>query len=87
MHKYIILEDNIKANTKHYVGFPPEVSSNYGEAILLPVAKVIILYQTPDSYILYRYDLKGEFVGDTWHETEEDAIDQVDFEFSLNHKH
>lgn len=34
--------------------------------------------------MLYRYGRNGEFAGDTWHKTVEDAIDQIEFEFNLN---
>lgn len=49
----------------------------------MPIAKVLVLYMTPNGYGLYRYDKNGEFAGDTLHETEEDANEQIEYEFSL----
>lgn len=33
--------------------------------------------------MLSRYAAKGEFAGDTWHPTEEEALEQAAFEYDL----
>ena len=36
------------------------------------------------SCMMYRYTSSGEFCGDTWHETLEDAIAQAGYEYGLS---
>lgn len=84
IHKFAILKDGIESKTKHYMGLPPEVTNNINKAKILKVAKVLVVFDTVvNGYELYRYDKNGEFAGDTWHETEDDATEQAKFEFNL----
>lgn len=83
-HKFAILKDNVESRTKHYIGFPPEITGDKNKAKLLKKAKVLIIFDTVvNGYELYRYDRSGEFAGDTWHETEDAVTKQVKFEFNL----
>ena len=49
---------------------------------LMPPAQLLVLEVEADgSAQLYRYTLDGEFGGDTWHESREDADHQVEYEY------
>jgi len=39
--------------------------------------------RTMQPCMMYRYTDAGEFCGDTWHETLEDAFEQAEFEYGL----
>ncbi len=60
----------------HTMGYPLD------PAKLLPMPDVLLLEASEDSGVmLYRYTARGEFAGDTWHKTIEDAWDQAVFEY------
>ena len=83
-HKFAILKDSIEATTKHYLGFPPEITGNDNDAILLKRAKLLVIYDTEGhGYELSRYDEDGEFAGDTLHPTEDAVTEEVKIEFNL----
>ena len=83
-HKFAIIKNNVVANVKHYSGFPTEVAKNSLKPVLLKPSKLLLLYDTgANGYELNRYDEDGNFAGDTWHPTEENATDQVLNEFNL----
>ena len=57
-------------------GFPIDPSQ------ILPAADVILLVAGPDpGAMLFRYTAHGEFGGDTWHPTLENAREQVAYEY------
>ena len=57
-------------------GFPIDASK------MLPTADVILLISGPDpGAMLFRYTAHGEFGGDTWHPSLENAREQVDYEY------
>jgi hypothetical protein len=43
----------------------------------------LIIQEQLGSWVLYRLDDQGGFVGDTWHPTRQDAIDEVRREFGI----
>jgi len=48
----------------------------------LPLPNVLLIEVEPDgSSQIYRYTAAGEFGGDTWHESERDAQEQLVFEY------
>lgn len=62
--------------TVHTIGRPSEPGA------LLPLPAVLVLEVTPGAgAMLFRYTAAGEFGGDTWHETPEDARDQAAWEY------
>jgi hypothetical protein len=50
---------------------------------MLPVADVLLLVsdEKEAGAMLFRYTAHGDFGGDTWHSTVEDALDQATFEY------
>jgi hypothetical protein len=67
--------------TKHSVGFIED-----GEPVpstLMPLAHCVEIVEDEDGIYLYRYDMNGECVGDTWHMTLDEAKEQAEFEFSI----
>ncbi len=53
-----------------------------GSEVLMPLADVVFLEATPGAGAqLYRYTVAGEFCGDSWFHTVDDAKDQAAFEY------
>ena len=69
--------------TKHYHGLPPELTGGRDGRVELPGASFLVLSGAPGGFYLFRYTEAGTLVGDTWHEDEADALEQVAFEFTL----
>ena len=46
-----------------------------------PAQAVLMEVEGNGSAQVYRYTLDGEFAGDTWHESKENAQDQLEFEY------
>jgi len=67
--------------TKHYHGFPPELTFGIDARQEMGRASFLVIEQKPDGVFLFRLDAGGECVGDTWHETVADAKDQALYEF------
>jgi hypothetical protein len=43
--------------------------------------RVVVASQQADGVFLYRYGAEGDFAGDTWHQSLEDAHRQAEFEY------
>ena len=43
--------------------------------------RVVLLFDYKDGPMLFRYTSSGEFAGDTWHESLDQAKDQAEFEY------
>jgi len=43
----------------------------------------LVIQEQLGSWVLYRLDDRGGFVGDTWHPTKRDALEEVKREFGL----
>jgi hypothetical protein len=63
------------------VGMPPELNQGMDNRVEMPEAEVLILRQDEDGASLDRYTADGEFVGDTWHPSEEEAVCQAAHEY------
>jgi hypothetical protein len=61
--------------TLHTAGDGPQ------SEVRLPPPRILLIEETPDGYFLIRYTEAGEFAGDTWHATFDEAADQAEFEF------
>lgn len=75
-----------KRKVRHSVGFPRELGG--GGALAegagrLPWPAVVVLEQHARTRhcTLFRFSAKGEFAGDTWHLTLDDAREQAEYEF------
>jgi len=67
--------------TRHLVGLPPELTGGVDTGYPLPRAEVVVLETRPEGVFLVRFTRDGEFAGDTWHPTADEAHGQADFEF------
>lgn len=67
--------------TKHYTGFPPEISDDTDSRQLLAETAVVLVEQEQSGVFMYRYSEDGSFGGDTWHQTLDDAMYQAMYEF------
>lgn len=67
----------------------PHAAMNLGAARgvgVRPVAGLVsrlVLEQQMGSWVLYRLDESGGFVGDSWHESRDDAVQQIRKEFGV----
>ena len=43
----------------------------------------LVIQEQLGSWVMYRLDDRGGFVGDTWHPTKKDALEEVKREFGL----
>jgi hypothetical protein len=43
----------------------------------------LVIQEQLGSWVLYRLDEQGGFVGDTWHPTREDALQEIRREFGI----
>jgi hypothetical protein len=64
-----------KKQTIHKVGLPN------GPQTVMPFPEVLLLETEESSFMLYRYTVDGQFCGDTWHQTLEEAKNQAEFEY------
>jgi hypothetical protein len=71
-----------ESRTKHYVGLPPELTNDEDLRTEMPIARTLIIMKDDASGIfLYRFAADGAVVGDTWHESVEEAQGKADFEY------
>ena len=43
----------------------------------------LVIQEQLGSYVMYRIDAQGGFVGDTWHPTRQDALNEAKREFGV----
>jgi hypothetical protein len=67
--------------SRHFQGLPPQVTGGMDNRIPLPKARLLIIEQESDGFLLLRYSKRGEYAGDTWHDELEDAKTQAEFEY------
>lgn len=66
---------------RHYVGLPNGLAGG-NDSVDLPLPAVVLMEPDEDGgIILLRLTRTGEFGGDTWHDNEDDARDQAEYEF------
>jgi len=47
----------------------------------MPLARILLFVPEEEGYGLYRYAADGEFAGDTWHETEREALEYASWAY------
>jgi hypothetical protein len=74
-----------RPQTIHYRGLPVELTGGVDRRTVMPWARVVLLEEEEPggSATLWRWDANGEFAGDTWHESVEDAMGQAEFEYGV----
>jgi len=65
----------------HYKGLPPDLTKDSDERTLLPKAHVILMELHHDHVNVFRLGNNGDIVGDTWHQSTDDALHQIAFEY------
>jgi|ERR1043166_5039870 hypothetical protein len=78
---FSILSGNHAVTVKHYTGPPPELTNGVDEREQMPRPAFLVIEENPDGTFLYRYDVKGRCVGDTWHMNIDDAKHQAAYEY------
>lgn len=83
MRRGVMVDSRRKGHlVRHLVGFPEELSPGVPREVL-PLADFVVLEGDDSGFYLYRYSARDEFAGDTWHQTLEEAHEQVEFEFGI----
>lgn len=67
----------------HEGGLPPSAASDgVDRRVLLPRAALVVIDDKgAEGVFIFRFDDDGNEVGDTWHETADDALRQAAFEY------
>ncbi len=68
-------------NTRQLRGLPPELTGGVDARVPMPPARLLVITTKPDGVFLERFAFDGEFAGDTWHRSVEEAKQQADSEF------
>lgn len=69
--------------SRHSVGLPPELTGGLDERVVLGHPAILAVERDNRGQIfLYRYASDGTPVGDTWHESVEDALHQAEAEYA-----
>ena len=69
------------STVRHYLGMPPLDRGADDNRTQMPPARFLLIEQNTDGTFLIRHSQTGEFCGDTWHESIEDAKNQAEYEF------
>jgi hypothetical protein len=72
----------LSSRVKHYVGLPPELTDGKDKRAQLGSPAFLLIEERADGILLFRHDASGGCVGDTWHQSLQDAKDQATFEYS-----
>ncbi|MBK9715093.1 MAG: hypothetical protein IPO81_27970 [Kouleothrix sp.] len=66
---------------KHYQGLPPDPTQGKDHRNKFPLPHVIVLEGEEGNVTLNRFTANGVPVGDTWHQTVDDAKHQAEYEY------
>lgn len=79
--KYEAKINTATGSVKHTLGVlgvnGPETTVDF------PIAVRLEISVSEDGILLLRFDRNGDYCGDTWHQTIEEAKDQARFEFNV----
>jgi hypothetical protein len=70
-----------RGEVRHYRGFPPELTGGEDLREQMPPAAVLLIEPKSSGIFLVRFAADGQFAGDTWHKTIEDAQYQATCEY------
>lgn len=76
-----VIAHPIKPHVRHYHGLPPDLAKDRDSRSEMPIAEALLIEIEPDGVFLFRLSANGEFAGDTWHQSIEEAKTQAEFEF------
>jgi len=77
----LISELRVEPRVKHYQGLPPDLTQGKDHRNKLPLPRVIVLEGEAGSVTLNRFTADATPVGDTWHQTVDDAKHQAEYEY------
>jgi hypothetical protein len=80
---YAVLPDIYPKKVKHSLGLPPELTGGVDFQQEFGPAAVLIIEVRQSDIFLYRYDVTGKPVGDTWHQTFDEVQEQAEFEYQV----
>lgn len=78
---FALINQEGTADTRHFVGIPPEVTGGRNYRKPLPHPDVLVIEEQASGVFLFRYTRDGDFGGDTWHMTVDDAKEQAEREY------
>lgn len=70
-----------RTNIQHYMGMPPELTGGSDQRTLMAMPAFVVIEESDSGVLLYRYDIRGECVGDTWHANVQEAKGQAAYEY------
>ena len=73
--------ENITRNTKHYIGTISEDQVKLHSQI--PDPAYVEIVSGDNGFYMFRYDVSGVCLSDSWFETLEQAKDQAAFEYDI----
>jgi hypothetical protein len=76
-----VIAQPLRAKIRHYRSLPPHLTSGEDLREQMASATILVIETKPDGIFLVRFALNGEIVGDTWHQTIEEAQEQAAFEY------
>lgn len=79
-----VLTHRPPAQVRHFVGLPDAIAVDCAPKVPMPMADFLILVTTREGAFIERYTFSGEFAGDTWHRTIDEAHDFAIREFDGN---
>lgn len=65
----------------HYAGLPPQLTDGVDTRERFGPPVLLLIEEESDGAALYRYTADGQLVGDTFHDTLDDARGQARFEY------
>lgn len=77
----LVLPTNHPPLVAHMLGTPPDLQEELIAPQLLPWPQVLVLRERPDGVFLERWTATGDYAGDTWHETLDQAYQQAHYEY------
>lgn len=83
--RWLTILNNPEINfiVSHYLGSPPELSGQAYSRILLPKPRILIIEEIGTDVFLFRFTEAGDYAGDTWHQSIEEAKKQAKFEYDI----
>lgn len=77
----MVTQSDRPPHVRHYRGLPPELTGDEETRQQLPRASALLIEGQSDGIYVFRLTPDGKVVGDTWHQTMEDAKQQAKYEY------
>jgi hypothetical protein len=77
----VIRREDVKLPSRNFVGLPPMEPGEPDTRWRLPIPLIIVVSTRPDGIFLERFDETGADVGDSWHQSIEEAKEQAREEY------